>query len=109
MAISRLIDFGKQVWNVRARSEETKRPSCPANTDLKYVVVKRSTCKGAIAAAAKSYLGVFQECIVSAADRVCTARRPAHQRKRLPLRRLQGLRQRLSRLQRMPPLIFSKW
>ena len=54
VAISRLIDFGKQVWNVRARSEETKRPTCPANTDLKYVVVKRSTCKGAIAAAAKS-------------------------------------------------------
>ena len=75
VAISRLIDFGKQVWNVRARSEETKRPT--ANTDSRYVVVKRSTCKGAIAAAAKSYLGVFQECIVSAADRVCTARRPA--------------------------------
>jgi hypothetical protein len=25
--------------------EETKRPSCPANTDWKHVVVKRSTCK----------------------------------------------------------------
>jgi hypothetical protein len=39
----------------RARPKrETTRPSCPANTDLKYVVVKRSTCKGAIAGAAKS-------------------------------------------------------
>jgi len=57
VAISRLIDFGKQVWNVRARSEETKRPTCPANTDLKYVVVKRSTCKGAIAARPSHTLG----------------------------------------------------
>ena len=54
MAISRFIDFGKQVWNVRDRSEEAKRPSCQANTDLAYMVVKRSACKEQIAGAAKA-------------------------------------------------------
>jgi hypothetical protein len=35
----------------RARSEGTKRPSYPANTDVKHMAVKRSSCKGGAALA----------------------------------------------------------